>query len=91
MKKAMLYPFLPLLLFLCLITMASAAPEITDQGECGDGVTWTLDSAGTLTISGSWYMTDYGSAGQVPWYLERESVKSIVVEPGVRSWVTMLL
>lgn len=34
-----------------LPTMAAAA-EI-DSGTCGDGLTWTLDDAGTLTVSGA--------------------------------------
>lgn len=27
--------------------------NIIDDGTCGDGITWTLDDAGTLTISGT--------------------------------------
>ena len=31
-----------------------------DSGTCGDNLTWTLDSAGTLTISGTGEMTSHG-------------------------------
>lgn len=30
------------------------------SGTCGDNLTWTLDSAGTLTISGTGEMTSHG-------------------------------
>ena len=33
--------------------------EMVASGICGDNLTWSLDSAGTLTISGSGAMTDY--------------------------------
>ena len=79
---------LPLMLILCLTfcamgPAAAAGPEILAQGDCGDSATWALDSAGTLTISGSWRMKDYDTDGRVPWYPERESVKRIIVEPGI--------
>ena len=35
------------------------AAEILDSGSCGENVTWTLDSNGVLTISGTGPMTDY--------------------------------
>ncbi|MBR6953721.1 MAG: leucine-rich repeat protein, partial [Clostridia bacterium] len=43
----------------CLTGAAITIREIIDSGTCGDGLTWTLDDAGTLTISGSGYMEGY--------------------------------
>lgn len=36
----------------CGVLSASAA-AVTESGTCGENVTWTLDDAGTLTISGT--------------------------------------
>lgn len=37
----------------------SAEPEIVASGECGENASWTLDSNGLLTISGTGPMEDY--------------------------------
>ena len=98
MMKTILRKGLPLLLCLviCLTLLsltASAAEEPVLSGTCGDGVTYVLDSNGTLTISktGSSYdsgkMTDYTNTGSwpysAPWYSKRDSIRKIVVESGV--------
>ena len=78
-------------LVLCLLLLpalsagnaSAAAPKLIDQGECGENLTWTLDSEGTLTVSGTWRMTSFNSAA--PWYLDRDSIKAVVIEPGVTS------
>lgn len=56
---------------------------IKASGTAGDGVSWMLDYADTLTISGVGYMKDYDYATLVPWYNYRWSVKKIVVENGI--------
>ncbi|MCR5044941.1 MAG: leucine-rich repeat domain-containing protein, partial [Bacteroidaceae bacterium] len=48
---------------------------------CGDGLTWDLTD-GVLTISGSGAIYDY-TAGTAPWYADRASITSIVIESGV--------
>lgn len=48
--------FIGAVLALCLVSAFMPcihAAEITDSGSCGDNLTWTLDSEGTLTVSGS--------------------------------------
>ena len=53
---------LVLTLVLSVGSVSAAEPTIVDSGNCGkDGsnVTWTLDSAGLLTISGTGEMADY--------------------------------
>lgn len=55
---------LVLTLVLSVGSVSAAKPTIVDSGNCGkDGnnVTWTLDSAGLLTISGTGEMADYES------------------------------
>ncbi len=52
-------------------------------GSCGDNVTWTLNSTThKLTISGTGAMTDY-TRGAAPWYADRDSIRSVLVEDGV--------
>lgn len=57
-------------------------------GSCGESVDWTLYDSGTLVISGKGQMTDYILNGgtystDAPWFNDRASVKSIIVESGI--------
>ena len=70
-------------LLLILPTEAHAA-EIVDSGTCGENLTWTLDDAGTLTISGTGTMTNY-SYYEVPWYSSYDAILAVVIEDGVTS------
>ena len=55
--------------------------EIIAGGTCGDNLTWTLDDAGTLTISGEGKMTDYESYSNLaPWYENHTQIKKVVFE-----------
>lgn len=83
MRKRLLS--LALALAVCLSLAAPAlASKIVSSGECGDNLTWTLDSEGTLTISGTGRMRDFLNA---PWVEERVSdrIYSVVIEDGVTS------
>ena len=66
---------------LCPVLSASAE-ETAASGTCGDKLTWTLDSEGTLTISGTGKMKDY-TPGKSPFY--GISAKKAVIEEGVTS------
>lgn len=60
---------------------------IVGSGFCGaegDGsnLTWTLDSAGTLAISGTGAMGDWSSKS-TPWYSLRESIQTAIIYDGV--------
>ena len=57
--------------------MAKAATVAS--GKCGDNLTWTLDDAGTLTISGNGAMKNYANYDSAPWYSKRSSVKEVVI------------
>ena len=58
-------------------------------------VTWELSEDGTLTISGTGKMKNYGSDHGdgyyapdfplAPWYSQRESIKNVIIENGVTS------
>ncbi|MBQ4577992.1 MAG: leucine-rich repeat protein [Clostridia bacterium] len=50
----------------------------------GDNLTWTLDDAGLLTISGEGAMADYGSySNNAPWYAHRGAITSACIADGV--------
>ena len=68
-----------LLLVLVLPTNTQAA-----EGGCGDGVSWTLDSVGTLTITGSG-PTDNWTSDSAPWNSYKKSIKAVVIGQGVTS------
>ena len=65
-----------------LINRAEAA-DVIASGSCGDSVKWTLDSDGVLTIRGSGKM--YSNLVCAPWYSQRESIRSVVIEQAVTS------
>ena len=82
MKKAL--ALLALLAAACCLLTFSAAAEsaVVESGACGENLTWTLDAAGTLTVSGTGAMKDYNYKG-APWYQSRDSIKAVVIENGV--------
>ena len=81
------------LIICCLIGIAVNAQAATtvDSGKCGTNLTWKLDSEGTLTISGTGDMKNFGwnSEGTqysyAPWYDVCSSVKEVVIKSGVTS------
>ena len=81
MKKVLV--LLALLAAACgLLAFSAAAESAAASGICGENLTWTLDAAGTLTVSGTGAMKDYNYKG-APWYQSRDSIKAVVVESGV--------
>ncbi|MBR4656144.1 MAG: leucine-rich repeat domain-containing protein, partial [Oscillospiraceae bacterium] len=56
--------------------------EIVASGVCGDDLTWTLDEEGTLTISGTGDMWDYGDL-QTPWNAFNSSIRSLSLQEGL--------
>ena len=69
---------------LSLFTLEASAAEVA-SGECGNYLTWTLDTDYVLTISGYGDMAYYNPSYLVPWYSYREQIKEIVIEEGVTS------
>ena len=69
-------------ILLGIFSFTASATEITASGTCGDNLTWTLDSEGVLTISGSGEMKSYLLS---PWRDYRSSIKKVVIEEGVTS------
>ena len=92
LKKRLLSILLAAVLLLCavplgLVDTAWAASSGT-CGKNGDNVTWKLTSDGTLTISGTGKMKDYGDnygMSVAPWYVGSSQVKTVIIEDGVTS------
>ena len=56
------------------------------SGKCGDNLTWSLDTdTGVLTISGTGYMYNWNYYGDVPWFSNRSSVKTVVIPDSITS------
>lgn len=83
MRKTKKFLCTLLAVVLCLTTMAigsfANAASVVKSGKCGDNITWTLDSAGTLTLSGSGAM--YDKNGNSTW--EKDNVKKVIVGKGI--------
>ena len=93
MKKqsGVLHGLITLMLTLCALAALTAvcfAADIVESGYCGgegDGtnLTWTLDSEGTLTISGNGKMASYNQYYGAPWVGDK--VKNVSIENGATS------
>ncbi|MBQ7876284.1 MAG: hypothetical protein IJ316_03250, partial [Clostridia bacterium] len=79
---------LTLSVILCLVlslNIISTQAE-TYSGNCGTGVTYTMDTdTGVLTISGTGAMQDYPILADVPWFSYKSDVKTVVIEDGITS------
>lgn len=77
MKKKFISLFLALTMVMALLPTVGLAAS---SGSCGNGVTWTLDDSGRLTIDGQGAMDD----GIGPWEkLPYKSITSVVIKGGV--------
>lgn len=68
------------------ITPENVDSDIIASGECGaqgNNLTWTLDKAGTLTISGTGAIRDYSNTTIPPWQSYRSSIKAIDIQNGI--------
>lgn len=91
MGEAMKKSVVCIALMLCVLSgLFVRVNAFSEGGECGEGVTWALDSeSGVLRISGSGAMTDYVEhktkydSTQAPWSIYLYHIKSIVVDEGV--------
>ena len=91
MKKRIFSFVLAVLMIASLLPATALAADVVASGTCGaegngSNLTWTLDSEGVLTISGSGDMYNYGSSDfSAPWDGSRSRVKSVVIADDVTS------
>ena len=89
MRKRLFSFVLAVMMIASLLPVTALAADIEAGGTCGaegDGsnLTWTLNSEGVLTISGTGAMKEYDPY-KAPWYGSRSRVKSAVIAEGVTS------
>ncbi len=69
------------------VDLVASADIIIDSGKCGEKLTWELDSEGTLTISGTGEMYNFGDylgePNPQPWLDNIENIKKVVIGNGV--------
>ena len=88
MRKRLLSFVLAVLMIASLLPVTALAADVVKSGTCGaegDGsnLTWTLNSEGVLTISGSGDMRDYDYSS--PWYENGNQIQSVFMANGVTS------
>ena len=71
---------------LCFVLILSVVPATQafatlGSGSCGTNATWSLSDDGTLTISGSGAMNNYGN--DRPWSAHNYEIKALVVKSGI--------
>lgn len=65
----------------------TSSDDVVAQGTCGKNADWNLTAAGTLTVSGTGAMDNYGIATRqstsIPWAAYRSFIKKIVISQGI--------
>ena len=92
MRKRLLSFVLAVLMIASLLPATALAADVVTSGTCGaegDGsnLTWTLDSEGLLTISGTGAMKGYSDVyyNCAPWKYREIKIKKVVIDNGVTS------
>ncbi|MBQ7005055.1 MAG: leucine-rich repeat domain-containing protein [Clostridia bacterium] len=83
--KRILSVLLAVLMVISVISLSAGATEIVANGTCGENLVWTLDSEGTLTITGTGDMEEFDHISHVPWSHEKDTVKKVIINSGVTS------
>lgn len=91
MMKRLAKWLLPMLLCVLLLTVVprpAHSAYLLAEGTCGDNAVWSLDSTGTLTVSGSGAIYDYvfqvGPDHHLPpWNEYTHDITKLVLSPGI--------
>ena len=89
LKKILPLCLLALALVMVLTALTPKARAATASGTCGENLTWSLDNAGTLTISGTGPMYDWDysysspTESSHPWKDVAFSIVEVVIGPDV--------
>ncbi len=81
MKKRLLSILLILCMSMTMLSGLTLSASAT-SGSCGESLTWALNDAGKLTISGEGAMTEF-IYREVPWYDLKSEIKVVEMEDGV--------
>ena len=83
MKRKILAAVLCICLLLGGLGFRAEAADVVSSGSCGENVKWSLDSEGTLTISGSGRIQRDDSSTRMPWYSVRGLIRNVIIKEGV--------
>ncbi len=83
MKRKILAVVLCICLLLGGLGFRAEAADVVASGSCGENVKWSLDSEGTLTISGSGRIQRDDSSTRMPWYSVRGLIRNVIIKEGV--------
>ena len=84
MKNRILSLALVICLLCSLVPVTASAAEIVDSGTItGSNISWTLDSNGLLTLSGSGEIPRCSMESDIPWFKYYEDITAAVVEDGI--------
>ena len=78
--KRILALLLCLLLVVPVLCLPASAASVIAKGTCGKNIAWTLNGAGTLTVSGEGKIKDFTYADPAPWNDYQHAVKKLVVK-----------
>lgn len=69
----------------CSLAVACQADGVTlcGFGSCGENLTWSITGDGTLVITGTGAMDDFGNDARAPWEDLEDDIKALRVEEGV--------
>lgn len=82
--KKLLSIILAILMVASTVPLAFAAESASGTLGFGSPLTWSLDTNGKLTISGTGAMPEYGYAQDTPWFSQyRDDITSVVVSEGI--------
>lgn len=73
------------LLFSCIPPVQTNAATVTASGKYSIDISWSLNSDGVLTVTGTGPMKDYTFSSDIPWQKYSSSVKSVVIGDGITS------
>lgn len=80
MKKTMLWMLLSVILLCTILLPAEVKAAEVMGGTCGENLTWQIDDAGVLTVSGTGIMQFTSGS---PWSGHKQDIRKLVVEEGV--------
>jgi len=79
MKRTLTVVWMVCILAVCMALVPTEMQAAPYSGICSEGVTWRLDEAGMLLISGNGAMPDYAEPSDAPWYGIRSRIRRVVI------------
>lgn len=83
-RKSAICIFLAMLfLYSCAYAHNAQLMSMTGSGECGNNITWNLDAAGNLTITGTGDFYGEDSENYLPWRQFSRYIVNVIISDGI--------